>query len=141
MRQFWLIELKRKMGITTSGFVEDRLPDELKKILRSVAANWGDVTDDLGALEVIKLSGAMTNEVYQINWPAKNCGVVRKVLVRVYGQGVEIFFDRDDEIRTFEFISKHGKGPRLLGRFPNGRVEEFIHARVCTFQLLIVYIY
>ncbi|KAG7940859.1 hypothetical protein I3843_16G007500 [Carya illinoinensis] len=120
------------MGITTRDFVEDRLPEELKKVLRSVAANWGDVMDDLEALEVIKLSGAMTNEVYQINWPAKNGGVVRKVLVRVYGEGVEVFFNRDDEIRTFEFISKQGKGPRLLGRFPDGRVEEFIHARTLS---------
>ncbi|KAF9612006.1 hypothetical protein IFM89_037289 [Coptis chinensis] len=30
---------------------------------------------------------------------------------------------------TFESMSKHGQGPRLLGRFPTGRVEEFIHAR------------
>ncbi|KAL5564819.1 hypothetical protein UlMin_027983 [Ulmus minor] len=26
-------------------------------------------------------------------------------------------------------MSKHGQGPRLLGRFAEGRVEEFIHAR------------
>ena len=46
------------------------------------------------------------------------------------GEGVDVFFDRDNEIHTFEFMSKNGQGPRLLGRFMNGRVEEFIHARV-----------
>jgi choline/ethanolamine kinase len=83
----------------------------------------------------------MTNEVYQINWPTKNGEIVRKVLVRVYGKGVEVFFNRDDEIRTFECVSKHGQGPRLLGRFPDGRVEEFIHARVCEFVMLNYYDY
>jgi hypothetical protein len=77
----------------------------------------------------------MTNEVYQVRWltgggEALKEREVRKVLVRVYGDGVELFFDRQDELRTFECMSRHGQGPRLLGRFPNGRVEEFIHARV-----------
>jgi choline/ethanolamine kinase len=129
------------MAIKTNGFVKDCLPEELKKVLRSVAASWGDVIDDMGTLRVIRLSGAMTNEVYQINWPTKNGEIVRKVLVRVYGEGVEVFFNRDDEIRTFECVSKHGQGPRLLGRFPDGRVEEFIHARVCEFVMLNYYDY
>jgi choline/ethanolamine kinase len=94
------------MAIKTNGFVKDCLPEELKKVLRSVAASWGDVIDDMGTLRVIRLSGAMTNEVYQINWP-----------------------------------TKHGQGPRLLGRFPDGRVEEFIHARVCEFVMLNYYDY
>ncbi|ONK59377.1 uncharacterized protein A4U43_C08F5810 [Asparagus officinalis] len=59
-------------------------------------------------------------------------GTTRKALVRIYGEGVELFFDREDEIRTFEAMSRHGQGPRLLGRFPNGRVEEFIHARTLS---------
>ncbi|KAE8124984.1 hypothetical protein FH972_019823 [Carpinus fangiana] len=49
--------------------------------------------------------------------------VSRKVLVRIYGVGVEVFFDRDDEIRTFEFISKHGQGP-LLGGFQMGELKS-----------------
>jgi len=120
------------MAILTTGFVKGCLPEELKRVLRSVAASWGDVIDDMSALRVIRLSGAMTNEVYQINWPTKNDEIVRKVLVRIYGEGVEVFFNRDDEIRTFECVSKHGQGPRLLGRFPDGRVEEFIHARTLS---------
>lgn len=56
----------------------------------------------------------------------------RVVLVRVYGEGVDAFFNREDEIRTFEAMSRSGHGPRLLGRFPSGRVEEFLHARTLT---------
>lgn len=106
-----------------------RLPMEAKKILHSLASSWDDVLDS-NALQVMQLKGAMTNEVFQIKWPTKKGNISRKVLVRIYGEGVEVFFDRDNEIRTFEFMSKHGQGPRLLGRFSNGRIEEFIHARV-----------
>ncbi|OAY74276.1 putative choline kinase 1 [Ananas comosus] len=53
----------------------------------------------------------------------------KKVLLRIYGDGTDLFFDLADEVCTFECISRHGQGPRVLARFPNGRIEEFIHAR------------
>ncbi|KAK4859739.1 hypothetical protein QYF36_010876 [Acer negundo] len=121
-----------KMGIKTHEMLPSASPEELKKILQSLASDWGDVIDDLDSLQVKPLTGAMTNEVFQINWPTNNGHLVRKVLVRVYGEGVDIFFNRDDEIRTFECMSRHGQGPRLLGRFADGRVEEFIHARTLS---------
>nr|GEV11488.1 probable choline kinase 2 [Tanacetum cinerariifolium] len=103
------------------------LPTEATKILHSLASSWDDIVD-VDALQVIRLKGAMTNEVYQIKWPT-NRERSRKVLVRIYGEGVGVFFDRELEIKTFEFMSKQGQGPRLLGRFSNGRIEEFIRAR------------
>jgi len=105
------------------------------EVLAAVASDMGDAIDDVSTLQVIPLKGAMTNEVFQVKWPSKNGGEVRKVLVRLYGEGVEVFFDREEEVKTFECMSKHGQGPRLLGRFTSGRVEEFIHARVCSYPL------
>ncbi|GAV90954.1 Choline_kinase domain-containing protein, partial [Cephalotus follicularis] len=110
---------------------EDRLPVEAKEIIQSLASKWGDEVDTK-ALQVIPLKGAMTNEVFQIKWPTKTEETCRKVLVRIYGEGVDAFFDRDVEIRTFECMSKNGQGPLLLGRFPNGRIEEFINARTLS---------
>ncbi|KAK8457348.1 hypothetical protein SEVIR_3G170000v4 [Setaria viridis] len=111
------------------------IPEEARRLLRELAAAWEDVAGCGLEPEVVPLKGAMTNEVYQARWPAGG-GVgereERKVLVRVYGEGVEHFFDREDEVRTFECMSRHGHGPRLLGRFSNGRVEEFIHARTLS---------
>jgi len=107
----------------------DYLPDEAKEILKSLANKWENVLD-ANALEVIPLKGAMTNEVFQIKWQTTEGEMSRKVLVRIYGEGTDIFFDRENEIRTFTFISKNGQGPRLLGRFAQGRLEEFICARV-----------
>ncbi|XP_068652277.1 probable choline kinase 2 isoform X2 [Aristolochia californica] len=108
-----------------------QLPIEAKRILHSLASNWNNVIDSK-AIEVFQLKGAMTNQVYQITWPTDIGSQSRTVLVRIYGEGVEVFFDREVEIRTFECMSKHGQGPRLLGRFPSGRVEEFIHARTLS---------
>lgn len=118
------------MAVMTNGFIEGGLPEELLKVLIQLATNWGDLID-VSLLKVMHLSGAMTNEVYRISWPTKTEGVLRTVLVRIYGEGVDVFFNREEEIRTFQCLSMHGQGPRLLGQFPEGRVEEFIHARVC----------
>ncbi|XP_059630385.1 probable choline kinase 1 [Cornus florida] len=120
------------MAVKTNGFTEVTFPEELMKLLVSMASNWGDVIDPKTSLQVVHLKGAMTNQVYQISWPTNMDNVNRVVLVRIYGEGVELFFNRDDEIRTFECMSMHGQGPRLLGRFPEGRVEEFIHARTLS---------
>lgn len=120
------------MGTVEEGLKkEDHLPGEAKEILSSLAAKWGDVLDT-NELQVIRLKGAMTNQVFEIKWPTKVVDVSRKVLVRIYGEGVDVFFDRNDEIRTFEFMSKNGRGPLLLGRFSSGRIEEFIHARTLS---------
>ncbi|PIA47854.1 hypothetical protein AQUCO_01400445v1 [Aquilegia coerulea] len=123
------------MGVENDNLVqnnsEGRLPGEANKILHSLASAWDDVVDS-SALQVIPLKGAMTNAVFEVNWSTEKGKLPRKVLVRIYGEGVEVFFDRNDEIKTFESMSKHGQGPRLLGRFPNGRVEEFIHARTLS---------
>lgn len=110
--------------------------EEIMEVLGAVATELGDVIDDLSSLEVIPLKGAMTNEVFEVNWPTKSDGHLRRVIVRLYGEGVDLFFNRFDEIQTFECMSKHGQGPRLLGRFATGRVEEFIHARVCDYIYL-----
>nr|GMC52517.1 probable choline kinase 3 [Ipomoea batatas] len=119
------------MAVKKNESIDVNLPPELMELLFSLASKWGDELD-LDAMNGKHLSGAMTNAVYQISWPAKEEKVTRRVLVRVYGEGVEHFFDRDDEIRTFEFLSKNGHGPKLLDKVAEGRIEEFIEARVLS---------
>ncbi|GFP98553.1 probable choline kinase 2 [Phtheirospermum japonicum] len=118
------------MAVKTNGLPENTLPEELLKLLKSLASNWGD-SIELPTVKVVHLSGAMTNEIYRISWPTKTDND-RTVLVRLYGDGVDHFFDRDQEIRTFECLSGHGYGPKLLGQFREGRVEEFIQARTLS---------
>ncbi|ESQ33389.1 hypothetical protein EUTSA_v10008064mg [Eutrema salsugineum] len=121
------------MGVGVLGLIPISSPDSLKKVLQTLSGKWGDVVEDLESLQVRPMKGAMTNEVFMVNWPTKeNTFHHRKLLVRVYGQGVDLFFDRKDEIRTFEVVSRYGHGPRLLGRFAGGRIEEFINARTLS---------
>ncbi|OAP00042.1 hypothetical protein AXX17_AT4G10940 [Arabidopsis thaliana] len=121
------------MAVGIFGLIPSSSPDELRKILQALSTKWGDVVEDFESLEVKPMKGAMTNEVFMVSWPRKETNLrCRKLLVRVYGEGVELFFNRDDEIRTFEYVARHGHGPTLLGRFAGGRVEEFIHARTLS---------
>ncbi|KAI3686041.1 hypothetical protein L1987_79711 [Smallanthus sonchifolius] len=120
------------MVMKINGFTEGAQPEQLLTSLFSLASNWGDVFDT-SKLKAVHLSGAMTNVVYRVTWPKSATeDEERMVLVRIYGEGSDIFFDREEEIRTFESISTHGHGPRLLARFPEGRVEEFIHAKTLS---------
>lgn len=104
------------------------IPGEAYGVLHRLAGKWTDVLDKQNLI-LKPLKGAMTNHVYECQWPQQDHENPRKVLVRVYGEGCELFFSREVEIRTFERMSLLGQGPRLLARFPNGRVEEFLNAR------------
>ncbi|KAI9098495.1 hypothetical protein K1719_025120 [Acacia pycnantha] len=114
------MELEKGGGVTGK---------EIMEVLATVAAELGDEAEEVEeTMQVIPLKGAMTNEVFQIKWWSQNGCVLRRVLVRLYGSGVEIFFNREEEVRTFQCVAEHGQGPRLLARFAAGRVEEFLHA-------------
>ncbi|XP_019152821.1 PREDICTED: probable choline kinase 3 [Ipomoea nil] len=120
------------MAVKKDESVEGSLPGELMQLVLSIASKWGDDDTDPDTINVELMSGAMTNAVFQISWPAKTEKVTRRVLGRVYGVGVEHFFDRVDEIRTFEFLSSKGHGPKLLGKSAEGRIEQFIEARTLS---------
>ncbi|MCO5553527.1 hypothetical protein L7F22_007049 [Adiantum nelumboides] len=113
-----------------SGSRREWFLEEAYGALHALADTWPDVPDAKNM--VLKpLKGAMTNHVYECHWPQESTphGRLRRVLVRIYGDGCELFFRREDEICTFERMSQLGQGPRLLARFSNGRVEEFLNAR------------
>ncbi|KAJ8556191.1 hypothetical protein K7X08_022949 [Anisodus acutangulus] len=109
-----------------------KFPEELMKILKSLALEWGDDVDQIGNddyLEVIHLTNSFSNHIYKVNWGSKS---QNSVLVRIYGERRDLFLDSEEEIKTFEWMSNHGYGPRLYGHFPNGRVEQFINGRTLS---------
>ncbi|KIW04781.1 hypothetical protein, variant [Verruconis gallopava] len=95
-------------------------------------------------IEVIRLSGALTNAVYEVlppkELPAKTTDTVdgttsshpkakpQKLLLRIYGPGVDNLIDREAELQILRRLRRKNIGPRLLGCFSNGRFEEFFHA-------------
>ncbi|EFR04116.1 choline kinase [Nannizzia gypsea CBS 118893] len=107
---------------------------------------WRRVPLDAGGeVEVIRLSGALTNAVYQVSPPkdmskysqsTSSQGLIRKpppkLLLRIYGPQVEHLIDREHELQVLRRLGKRNIGPRVLGTFKNGRFEQYLHARTLT---------
>ncbi|KAG5178553.1 choline/ethanolamine kinase [Tribonema minus] len=84
-----------------------------------------DLLPDGKALSLRKVSGGITNELYQV-WPED--GTNGGVLVRVYGCNTEVLIDRAMDNTVSAELSKLGTAPTYHGRFENGRVEGFLAA-------------
>ncbi|KAF9978974.1 hypothetical protein BGZ73_007861 [Actinomortierella ambigua] len=111
---------------------------------------WQDVTDPT-QLEFFRISGAMTNCIFQVSGPpfpadpAADAGTAegskseeqkppkrRKVLMRVYGIGTDALFSREKELYWLQQLAMMDIGPPLLGIFKNGRFEEYIESTTLT---------
>ncbi len=84
-------------------------------------------------VQLTRLSGAMTNCVYIVKTPALSKLIPnstetksRRVLLRIYGVGVDRFVHRERELVWMCRLSSMKVGPRLIGCFGNGRFEEFV---------------
>ena len=80
-----------------------------------------------GKLEVVKVSGGITNLLYRVSKrESEATDALSSVLVRIYGPNTEVLIDREVECKLFGELSRLGFGPPLLGVFRNGRVEGFL---------------
>jgi len=70
---------------------------------------------------VITVQGGMTNQLYRCSM-----GDLHDVLVRVYGAKTEEVINRRQESVIVDQISRIRAGPRVYGRFANGRLEEWL---------------
>lgn len=86
------------------------------------------------SIGIKRLSAAMTNTVYIIS--NSDCNLKseepRKMLLRIYGEGVDNILNRRDELHWFVKLSNARAGPRLLATFQNGRIEEYIESVTLT---------
>ena len=99
---------------------------------------WCHVQSE-GDFSMDRISGALTNLIFHCTTPAppgtaaqhnRHAGgdevTEQHVLVRLYGNGTERFFSRQQELASFRVISDARLGPRLLHVFDGGRLEEWI---------------
>ncbi|KAF9577144.1 hypothetical protein BGW38_007839, partial [Lunasporangiospora selenospora] len=109
--------------------------------------DWADVVDHR-QINLARISGAMTNCVFVVTGPpitdstiidpaatqapAEPSQRARKVLLRVYGHGVELLFSREHELHWLRNLSMVNIGPSLLGTFKNGRFEEYVESTTLT---------
>lgn len=91
-------------------------PDDVSSVVGVCVALRLFAAGETVATSVI--TGGITNRLFRVKGPSKS------VLVRVYGG--EGLIDRDVETATFAALCEHLKRPSLLGRFANGRCEEFL---------------
>ncbi|KAK3075414.1 hypothetical protein LTR53_001274 [Teratosphaeriaceae sp. CCFEE 6253] len=110
---------------------------------------WRKVPMDMSnAINVQRLSGALTNAVYVVSPPAdlppreepaadgsivpRTRKAPPKLLLRIYGPQVEHLIDREAELAILQRLARKRIGPRMLGTFSNGRFEEYFHAATLT---------
>eukprot|EP00904_Undaria_pinnatifida_P013937 jgi/Undpi1/9674/HiC_scaffold_27.g12130.m1 len=72
------------------------------------------------------LTGGMTNAVFRCSKPS---GDNSTVLLRSYGEGTEMFFSRENELKVAKVLGELGFGPALLATLEDGRVEEFLEGK------------
>lgn len=77
---------------------------------------------------ISKLSGGMTNILYKVLPESRELWKDGYV-VRLFGDGTELYIDRQRENFVFAALSKAGLAPPFVGLFQNGRVEGYLPAR------------
>ncbi|KAI5296058.1 hypothetical protein KEM52_005871 [Ascosphaera acerosa] len=96
-------------------------------------------------IEIVRLSGALTNAVYVVSPPTNMREVTSsglrpprlppaKLLLRVYGPQVGHLIDREKELGILRRLGRQNIGAKLLGTFNNGRFEQYLEARPLTKQ-------
>jgi len=74
------------------------------------------------------LTGGLTNIMYLVKLASDakvDLGTERAVVVRQFGAGTEAFINRDNEALVYEVFASCGVGPKILGHFKGGRLEQF----------------
>ncbi|CAI8504505.1 unnamed protein product [Hanseniaspora opuntiae] len=117
---YFLDNIKYENSETNIAFKKEIL--QIIKLL--FVKSW--VKTDLAPEKLIirKISGAMTNAIYQLTYESSE--KLPSLLLRVYGPNVDSIIDRDYELQVLARLSNLKIGPKLFGCFNNGRFEEFL---------------
>ena len=106
-------------------------PLEFKKQLVNIMASLSLIRNmgyDLDRdITCERISGALTNAIYLVSVAAREEGVREfQYLLRVYGAHAGHLVDRKQELAMLHRLAMHGIGPRLVGKFANGRFERWL---------------
>ncbi|GEQ70285.1 hypothetical protein JCM33374_g3961 [Metschnikowia sp. JCM 33374] len=110
----------------------DFFKQELIGLIRGLKiSKWRKVDLSPENIVVSRISGALTNSIYKIEFNDKDSPLqLPSLLLRVYGKNVDSLIDRDSELETLIKLSSNKIGPKLLGIFGNGRFEQFLEGFV-----------
>lgn len=100
----------------------------MERICREAIPAWTQLPP--GAISFSRLSGGLTNLLHIAEAKCPGHAISpRRVLVREYGIGTDLYIDRDQEVKLFRALGEHGIGSRCLATFKGGRVEQFLYAK------------
>ncbi|KAG0049213.1 hypothetical protein BGZ83_005940 [Gryganskiella cystojenkinii] len=111
----------------------DQLAKRTLELLHLMSIQDWSAVQDHTSLKLLRISGALTNCIFLVTGPPSQEGAKpRKVLLRVYGVGLESLISRNDELHWLRNLSTMDIGPSLLGIFKNGRFEEYVESTTLT---------
>ncbi|KAG9326403.1 hypothetical protein KVV02_008023 [Mortierella alpina] len=143
---FRLLTLYSLLFNPASNLKGDQLARRTLELLHLLdVEDWAEVTDH-NSLDLFRISGAMTNCIFLVTGPPRvvvataggeseelaPVSVPRKVLLRIYGIGLESLISRDNELHWLRNLSTMDIGPSLLGIFKNGRFEQYVESTTLT---------
>ncbi|RXW19993.1 hypothetical protein EST38_g5874 [Candolleomyces aberdarensis] len=99
---------------------------QLLKIVSTLQIpSWTDTRVKPEDIVVRPVSGALTNAVFFVSY--KDSSEVSTVLLRIYGPSSGSLISRPKELHILHKLSSvYHIGPRVLGTFENGRLEEYL---------------
>lgn len=112
-----------------SAVCELRAPDQsdegfhhsLKKIARYMVPAWTEISDE--SIDIAPLTGGISNMLFVL---MSDSG---RLIIRLFGNGTELFINRDTENKVFCRLSTLDMAPTFHGLFCGGRVEGYFDAR------------
>ncbi|BFZ55518.1 hypothetical protein PYCC9005_002559 [Savitreella phatthalungensis] len=96
----------------------------LKMLIKLKLTHWK--LADADKVMVKNIASALTNMVYRVVLDDK------AFLLRIFGKNVLHLIDREYETSVLARLAHHRIGPRLLGKFKNGRVEQWLDSSEVT---------
>ncbi|KDD75780.1 choline/ethanolamine kinase [Helicosporidium sp. ATCC 50920] len=96
-----------------------------KAVCKKLLPGWRELAVD--DIQVSKVTGGISNALFKLTH--ETLAQPRTVVFRVNGVNTDYIIDRQVEMAIMEAVQPSGFGPKILGTFPTGRIEEFLPLR------------
>ena len=103
--------------------LDDSDPDQLSKDMKKILA-ISDITVDHECFRITKLKGGISNTIYCVTINSTD-----KLVFKIFGEGSEKFFNRQQEIEIRKLLSNNNLGAEFISQFSNGICYRFIEGK------------
>jgi hypothetical protein len=100
---------------------DERFHHSLKQIARHMVPAWAEMLDE--SIEIAPLTGGISNMLFVLMSGSE------RLIIRLFGNGTELFINRNTENNVFCRLSTLNMAPTFHGLFCGGRIEGYFDAR------------